>query len=113
MTRGGSALMGLLITALLLGCGDGVIQRIDGPRDPLASPKPGRLIQVQATPKEVEVYVDGAYQGRLDGYRQGVLRLKPEARRIRLSKLGFEDWYGLIPAGERIRLTAELIRKIP
>ncbi|MBU0552268.1 PEGA domain-containing protein [Myxococcota bacterium] len=103
----------LCLCAALIGCGDGVIQRIDDPRDPLASPAPGRRLRIEATPPDVDIYIDGVYHGRLDGYRQGTLPIPAAARRIQLSKPGFEGWYALIPAGERVQLSAALIPKVP
>ena len=76
---------------LLLSCsGGGVVQRVDAP----PKPPPGKaFLKILCEPPEAEIYLDGAYHGRLDGYPAGMLSLSLGAHRLRLTAPGHEPAY--------------------
>lgn len=85
----------------VLGCsGGGVIQT----RGELPPPPPGTgFVQITCLPKTADIYVDGRYRGRLDGYPRGVLRLTAGQHRIKLAQRGFLPEYALVEVGDRAR----------
>ncbi len=100
-----------LAFALLSGCGGGVIQRVDAL--PPAPPGEGYL-QLECEPKEVDIYIDGAYRGRVTGYPRGVLRLSAGEHRVTLRKAGYYPQYTVVHlGGEALRLRTRLLRRVP
>ena len=99
----------LLLSALLLGCGGGVIQRVDALPTP---PKGTGFVQVQAQPTSLDIFVDGGYFGRVDRWKGGVLRLPVGPHRLSFQKTGYYPWYGQLVAGEEaVTLNVRLVRK--
>ncbi len=95
---------------LLFGCG-GVVQRADE----LPPPPPGYgFLQIVCEPGDVDVFVDGRFSGRLDGYPEGVVRLPAGEHRVRLGKSGYYSWYGVVQAGpSAARVRARLVAEPP
>lgn len=104
-----AAVLALLIT---LGCGgDGVVRRIGD----LPPPPPGAgFVEIRCEPPTADLYVDGAYRGRLDGYRKGVVRMPEGRRRIALHKSGHYSFYGTFEVGQTaVRIETRLIPEVP
>lgn len=94
----------------LMGCGGGVIQRVDAL--PPAAPGTG-FVEIQCEPKDADLYIDGKYRGRLDGYAHGVIRVPEGARRIKIAKAGFYPQYAYVQAGpEAVRFKTHLVPSI-
>ncbi len=102
----------LVLTAglVLVGCGGGVVQSADT----LPPPPPGQgFLQVACDPPDAELFVDGHFRGRLDGYPEGVVRLPAGPHRVRLRKSGHYAWYGHVEAGaEASRVAARLVPEV-
>lgn len=63
-------------------------------------------MKITCLPKTADIYVDGRYKGRLDGYPRGVLRLTAGQHRIKLAQRGYSPQYALVevgPQASRIR----------
>lgn len=93
-----------------VGCGGGVIQRADE----LPPPPPGAgFIEIRCAPKDVDVYIDGRYRGRLDGYAQSVIRVPAGLRRIKLARRGYYPQYFVVEASaEAVRFKTHLVPSI-
>lgn len=90
------ALLGGFLLAMSACGGDGVIRRVDD----LPPPPPGAgFVEFRVTPPTTDLYVDGVYRGRLDGYRDGVVRMPEGRHRIALRKNGHYAWYGTVDVG--------------
>ncbi len=101
----------LLLGLVLLGCGGGVIQRVDAL--PPAPPGQG-FVEISCEPADAEVYVDGRFFGRLDGYAQGVVRLPEGRRRLSLRKPGHYPWHGEVDVGPTpARVQTRLVPEVP
>ncbi|MCK6571368.1 hypothetical protein L6V77_09745 [Myxococcota bacterium] len=92
---------GLLPVLLATGCGGGVVT-VAGP----PPPPPGlAALALEVAPKDVEVTLDDAFAGRLDGYRDGLLAVTPGPHRLMLSRRGCLPGYfdvDVPPAGGRL-----------
>lgn len=86
------------VVALCAGCGGGVIQ---APGELPTPPPGGAFLQIVCEPADADIYVDGKYQGRLDGYPRGVLRVLAGQRRVKLHKVGYYPQYAVVDAGQR------------
>lgn len=74
-----------------------MVQRADA----LPPPPPGLgFVQITSAPADVEIYVDGAFQGRLDGYPEGVIKLPTGRHRVSLRKRGYYAWHGEVVVGD-------------
>ncbi len=108
-----SRMMGIaLVLSTVIGCGgDGVIRRVGD----LPPPPPGAgFVEIECEPTTVDLYVDGVYRGRLDGYRNGVIRMPEGTRRIALRKAGHYSFYGTIEVGQATsRIATRLIPEVP
>jgi hypothetical protein len=103
----------LLFAMLLLlggaGCGGGVIQKVGE----LPPPPPNQaFVQLTAEPADVDVYLDGRFAGRLDGYPDGVIRVSPGVRRVTLKRRGYYSAYAELEA-QNGRLAAWAVRLVP
>ncbi|MGK0359203.1 MAG: hypothetical protein ACI9U2_001504 [Bradymonadia bacterium] len=96
--------------ASLMACGGGVIQ---SPGD-LPTPPPGSaFVQIICEPADAEVYIDGKYHGRLDGYPRGVMRVLAGQRRVMLTKAGHYPQYAVVEASaQAIWLSTHLVASI-
>ena len=74
-----------------------------------SSPSRG-LLRLEVTPAQAEVFVDDKYQGRIAGWRQATLPVKPGLRRIALSAPGhITQRFDLeIARGEEVTLQVQL-----
>ncbi len=87
--------------------GDGVVQRRG--ELPPAPPDQG-FVQITCDPADVDIYVDGAFAGRLDGYPEGVLRLPRGTRRLELRQRDRYPYYQVIEVGaEGVRVDTRLV----
>ncbi|MCB9540827.1 MAG: hypothetical protein H6703_00075 [Myxococcales bacterium] len=96
----------------LAGCGgDGVVRRVDD----LPEPPPGAgYVEIKVQPPTADLYVDGVYRGRMDGYRDGVVRMPEGQRRIALRKNGHYSFYGTYDVGAAtVRIEATLLPEVP
>jgi hypothetical protein len=68
------------------------------------------LLRLEVTPAEAEVFVDDQYQGRIAGWRQGTLPVKPGQRRVALTAPGYiTQRFDLeIARGEEVTLQVQL-----
>ena len=95
---------------LLTACGGGVIQ---SPGELPAPPPGAAFVQIVCEPADADIYVDGKYQGRLDGYPRGVLRVLAGQRRVKLAKAGFYPQYAVVDASaQAIWLRTHLVASI-
>jgi hypothetical protein len=96
------------LALLLAACGgDGVVQRRG--ELPPAPPDQG-FVQIACRPAEVDIYVDGAFAGRLDGYPEGVLRLPRGQRRLELRRRDHYTFYRVVDVGaEGVRIDTHLV----
>lgn len=109
MTRISLALSACVV---LVACGgDGVIRKVGD----LPPPPPGAgFVEIECEPATADLYVDGVYRGRLDGYRNGVVRMPEGQRRIALRKTGHYTWYGVIRVGQATaRIETRLVPEVP
>lgn len=94
----------------LAGCGGGVVQTV-GALPP--SPPGTGFVEIGCVPKDADIYIDGKYRGRLDGYPHGVLRVPEGQRRIKIAKAGFYPQYVVVDAGpEAVRFKTHLVPSI-
>ncbi len=95
--------------ALASACGGGVIQRVDA----LPEPPPGVVfLQITCDPNDVDVLIDGQFEGLLTGYRAGVLRVAPGTHRVTLRKAGFYPFHELVDAkAGTLTLQTHLVRR--
>ncbi len=112
MTRRASLLATALIALVTLGCGgDGVIRKVGD----LPPPPPGAgFVEIKCDPPTADLYVDGVYRGRLDGYRNGVIRMPEGPRRVALRKNGHYAWYGTVTVGQATTvIETRLVPEVP
>ena len=74
---------------------------IQAPGELPAPPPGGAFVQIICDPPDADVYIDGKYQGRLDGYPRGVLRVLAGQRRVKLDKRGHYPQYAVVDAGPK------------
>lgn len=61
-----------------------------GCKTPYASQgAPRALLKLSVTPAQAHIYIDDAYQGRIDHWRDQTLRLEPGMRRVELQAKGY------------------------
>ena len=103
--------MSLIIFSMyFLGCGGGVVQRIDGP-PPL--PAAQRALQISVAPSDAEVFVNDRYMGTIDRYRDGWIAVPSKGCRIQVSQAGYYSWYAEVPDGHQPwRIKVELLRLV-
>jgi hypothetical protein len=87
----------LLLALALSACGGGAVVQGRGELPP-APPDEG-FVRIHCDPAEADIYVDGAFHGRLDGYPEGVLRLPRGTHRLELRQRGHYSYYADIDAG--------------
>jgi hypothetical protein len=95
-----------------IGCGGGVIQKVGE----LPPPPPNQaFVQLTAEPADVDVYLDGRFAGRLDGYPDGVIRVSPGVRRVTLKRAGYYSAHAEVVAenGRLAAWTARLVPEVP
>lgn len=112
MARLLTALTALATAALLSACGgDGVVRRVGD----LPPPPPGLgFVEIACTPPTADLYVDGVYRGRVDGYRGGVVRMPEGTRRIALRKPGHYSYYGTFEVGQTTtKIATRLVPEVP
>ena len=87
-----------LLLFTLLGCGGGVIQRID-----YATPKPeSGVLVVSIIPRGGSLFIDGKYSGEIDRYASGGrIPIPVGKRRLRIERLGYYSWYDYLDVGPR------------
>ena len=109
MTMGRLIALVLCTFCVSLGCGGGVVQRMDSPPPP---PRGSGALQLVTEPVSAVIYVDGQYRGTVDRYRQGWISLEKGARRIALKAKNHYTWYELIEVGdEPLKRRVRLLRK--
>ncbi len=101
-----------VLALLLVGCGG---TRVVSGQGELPPPPPGLgFVRVQVDPPDADLFVDGRFLGRVDGYAQGVVRLPEGPRRLELRKTGFEPWYGLVVVGPgAVTIDTRLVAQVP
>ncbi|MFN3197101.1 MAG: hypothetical protein ACE366_01615 [Bradymonadia bacterium] len=109
------ATLALTCATWSVGCGDGVIRRADDPLSALPpATKTTGFLRVVCDPNDVDVYVDDAFRGRLDGYPEGVMALPRGFRRITLRKSGHLPMYAEVEIGARpVQIEQRLIPEPP
>ena len=91
------------------GCGGGVIRRVG---DPPPLPPSRYPVQLKVSPKDAAIFVDGAYHGTIDRYPEGWLALAIGQRRLKVTKIGYYAWYGLVKNGQPpTKLSIRLVPK--
>ena len=100
----------LIFSMSFLGCGGGVVQRID---DPPPLPAAQRAIQISVVPADAEVFVNGRYMGTIDRYRDGWMAVPSKDCRIQVSQAGYYSWYAEVPDGHTPwRIKLELLKLV-
>jgi hypothetical protein len=71
---------------------------------------PRGLLRLEVTPPEAEVFIDDQYQGRIAGWREGTVPVKPGLRRVALTAPGhITQRFDLeIARGEEVTLQVQL-----
>ncbi len=100
----------LPLTLLLLSCGGDVVQRVGAPPKP---PQGKAFLKILCEPPQTEIYLDGAYRGRLDGYPEGFLSLDLGKHRLRLAAPGHEPAYFHFELRESLSLKTRLLPTPP
>jgi len=98
--------VGLAVGLAATGCGGGVVTTAGPP-----PPPPGlAVLALEVAPNDVEVTLDDAFAGRLDGYRGGLLAVTPGPHRLMLSRRGcLPGYYELVVPPEGGRLVTHLV----
>lgn len=99
-----------LLLLACLGCGGGVVQRVDA----LPPAPPGKgFLAIHVTPPDVDLYLGDAFMGRVDGYAQGVVRLPIGTHRVTLQRAGYYPHHALVHVDEAGQsLTVALVPRI-
>ena len=99
-----------VLCLLMLACGDGVIRRVDAP-PPL--PVGHGILRLKVSPPDATIFVDGKFAGVANRYRAGQMPIELGRRRIRITRAGFYDWYGIVSiARQQTPLEIELVKGI-
>ena len=83
----------LILCTQFYGCGGGVVTHLDGPPP---APPGTRPIQIEVTPPDAGLWVDGVYRGTVDRYRDGWFALDRKARTLELRMAGYYRVYRLV-----------------
>ncbi|MEE2785971.1 MAG: PEGA domain-containing protein [Myxococcota bacterium] len=102
-------LLGPLCIAFSLGCGGGVIQRVD-----YATPTPrAGILHVTVVPPDAEIYIDGAYRGLIERYADGRIPVPTGRRRIKIARQGYYSWYVVLEVESALqRLKVRLVPSV-
>ena len=88
--------LGLLLGGNMsfLGCGGGVVQRIDGTVDSLPPAPPNQgFIELPQGPKMTRIYLDDRYIGRYSDYPRTMILIAKGKHRIKLLAPGYAPFY--------------------
>ena len=85
----------IVLMGLPLGCGGGVIQRMD-----YATPtQEYGILVLTATPPDASIFIDGQFAGIVSRHAHGRVPIRAGMRRIRIEHLKYYSWYRTMKIG--------------